>query len=170
MLTGKLLNVMREMRKKTDLEPPGFQDDHPRDDGHDGSRKHLLANAVGSAGVKAFNLQHDFFIPIRGLDFPAVELQDNDLLTGKGDLIEQIGQQDRHGAIGTFSPDDTGFDGLELFALVGTHRVERRIGGRTPHDVLRLSTGEKGFDDGKRAIRRRPKEEIALIRVMQQTE
>ena len=78
-----------------------------RNHGHDGDGVELLANAVRGLAMEFLDFKHDLLIPVLALNFPAVELQSDDLLSRKAGLVEQIGEKHRDCSIRTDEPDDS---------------------------------------------------------------
>ncbi len=100
----------------------------PGDDRHDHGGKEFLSNAIDRATVVLFNLKRHFFIPVIAFCFPSLEIERDDLFSGKGEGAQQIGEQHGHRAIGTLQQDDVQFDGFEAFALSGTELRQGVVG------------------------------------------
>jgi len=155
MLELTFLSIDEELLSSHDHERPG-------DDTHNHGCKQFLSDPIDRATMEVFNLQGDFFITVIAFHFPPPEIEGNDLISGKGDGVQQVSQQHRHRAIGTNQQDGPKFDGFEPFALARTDLRKSLVGWADPEDGFRFATFYKGFNGREGATGGAAEDKVAV--------
>ena len=57
--------------------------------------------------VEFLDFEHDLLVFVIGFNFPAPEIETDDLFSGKAGLVEQIGEKHRHRSVGAYESDDS---------------------------------------------------------------
>lgn len=138
--------------------------------GHDGHGVEFLANAVRGLAVELLNFEHNLFVSVVVLDFPAAEVEVDDFLARKGGLIEQIGEKHRDCSFRADKPDDPQLNNFGLLALPAAESLEEVVGGME-QNVTFLRAAPNEFLHGREGgLSWAAEDEIALVVVPQRAD
>jgi len=152
------------------VKPGSDHDESPRDDGHDGYGKDLLADTVWGFAMKFLDLENDLLVSVMFLNPPSPEIEIDDVLPGKAALVQEIGEKYRDLSIGTDQSDHPQLNTLGFFPLPWAESLKELVGGGD-HDVVFLSTvADKGFHGGECRFGRTTKQEISLVVLSQEAD
>jgi hypothetical protein len=79
--------------------------------------------------MEFLDFEHDLLVSVIALNFPAAEIQSDDLLSRKAGLVVQIGEKHRNCSIRTDESDDSQLNDFGLLALSAAESFEEAVRG-----------------------------------------
>jgi hypothetical protein len=120
--------------------------------------------------MELLDLKHDLLVSIVALNFPAAEVQSDDLFTGEVGLIQQVGEEYRNGSIRADESDNSELNDFGLLALSAAESLEEAVGGMEQNVALLTAAANKFFHRREGALSRTAKKKVAIVVVSQRAD
>jgi hypothetical protein len=102
--------------------------------------------------MKSLDFEHNLFISVVALDFPAFEIESNNFLSRKLLRIVEVGQEDGNNSIGTDHSDDPEFNGFHLLSVFSGYFIQEVAGWVNKDLVFVFPTLNECFYSGERGL------------------
>jgi hypothetical protein len=117
--------------------------------------------------MESFDLEHDLFVSIIAFNFPAPEIEVDDLLAWKLHPVEEIGKKDGFSSIPAYQPDDPELENLELFSLSGGYFLQIVATWSDEDHVFGFTAFHEFLYGWESALSWTPEDEIAMECIQQ---
>lgn len=117
--------------------------------------------------MESLGFEHDFFVSVIALNFPAPEIEVDDLLFHKLISVVEIGQEDGKSSVRVLDLDDSERDGLKFLFLPGGYLAEVVAARGYKDDVFFLAIPDEFFHSREGVRGRAANDEIAVESVLE---